>query len=202
MLSLSLGQRSAVAASGIALMLLAAAPASGQDVAQPARVDDTFRIGPGDLLQVFVWREPELTREVRVRSDGKITLPLLGDSTAAGRAAQDLATELSAGLSRFLTEPRVSVGVVSAAAHRFFVVGRVGKPGEFPLVSPTTVLQGLAMAGGLSEYARADGILIVRQGSSKSGPAEPLSFNFKRLTDSRDLRENVLLQAGDTIVVP
>ena len=180
---------------------LLAAVARGQDQAAAAgpEAGGDYEIGAGDLLQVFVWKEPELTRDVTVRLDGKISVPLLGDVTAAGLSPQRLGEELTRSLSRFVETPRVTVGVSQAVSSRFYVVGQVGKPGEFRLTVPTTVLQGLALAGGFREFAKTDDIVIIRQ---QRGPQVVLSVNYKKLAEGKDVSQNVMLKPGDTIVVP
>ena len=125
-----------------------------------------YVIGPGDILQVFVWKEPEVSREVRVRTDGKMTIPLLGDVTAAGSTTQALASDLGKQLGRYLTTPKVTVSLMASSSLRFFVVGEVNKPGEFVLVGRVTVLEALALAGGFKEEAKKDKIVIVRRDPS------------------------------------
>jgi polysaccharide export outer membrane protein len=168
---------------------------------QPAPVQPAleYRIGTGDVLQLFVWKEPDLTREVTVRFDGKVTVPLLGDVTAAGRTPQELGDDIARSLARFLAAPQVTLGVGQANSARFHVLGQVARPGEFPLTRRMTVLQALAVAGGFKEYAKTDGIVIIRQ----AGEVETtLAVNYKRLEAGRDLSQNVLLHPGDTILVP
>jgi len=167
-----------------------------------------YLVRAGDLLHVFVWREPELTREVRVRPDGKLTMPLIGEVNAEGQTPEALSLGISEKLRKFLNGPQVTVGVIQASTLRFFVMGRVVKPGEYPLLARTTVLQGLALAGGLAEYAKAEDILVIRPhrnpaGSAPSMPAETiLKFDLKRVVAGQDVRHNFVLQPGDTIVVP
>jgi polysaccharide biosynthesis/export protein len=184
-------------------------PGGGDKPETPA----DYAIGPGDVLQIFVWKEPEVSREVRVRSDGKVTLPLLGDVMAAGNTTQTLATDLSQKLGRFLTAPKVAVSVTFASSLRFFVVGRVNKPGEFPLIGRVTVLEALALAGGFGEEAKTDKIVIVRRDPATmpgvaAAPAlrrtgdTVLRVNYKKLASGKDLRSNAVLLPGDTVVVP
>jgi polysaccharide export outer membrane protein len=155
-----------------------------------------YRIGKGDVLRIVVWKEPDLTLDATVRLDGMITLPLLGDVAAAGRTPSDLAGGVSLALERFVETPRVTVGVSQATSARVYVVGEMLRPGEFPLTGGLTVLKALALAGGFKEFARRDGIVIVR------GDQTVLPFNYKRVVDGRDVSQNVLLAPGDTIVVP
>jgi polysaccharide export outer membrane protein len=181
-------------------VLVSAAPVAAQGVSQAGPASGAtqapYTIGPADVLQVTVWKEPELTRDVTVRFDGKITMPLLGDVAAAGLAPGQLADTIAKGLARFLELPRVTVGVSQATSARFYVVGQVEKSGEFPLTGRTTVLQALALAGGFREFAKSDQVVIVRQDQSV------VPVNYKRIADGRDVSQNVLLGPGDTIVVP
>jgi polysaccharide biosynthesis/export protein len=186
---------------GIAGLLGVGAPgfaqarsAAGEAGATPAA--STYAIGPADILQVIVWKEPDLTRDVTVRFDGMITVPLVGDVRAAGRTPGELADALAKGLARFVEAPRVTVGVSQANSARFYVVGQVTKSGEFPLTRHTTILQGLALAGGFKEFAKTESIVIVRQDQTV------LPVNYKRIADGKDVTQNVLLGPGDTIVVP
>jgi polysaccharide export outer membrane protein len=133
---------------------------------------------------------------VTVRPDGMITVPLLGDVPAAGRVPSQLASTLVDGLERFVEKPRVTVSVTQAISARVYVVGQVGRPGEFPLSGRLTVLKALALAGGFKEFARSDSIVIVREDQSV------IPFNYKRIAEAKDVSQNVLLVAGDTIVVP
>jgi polysaccharide export outer membrane protein len=149
---------------------MAGASAPAQDAPakpdQPPAAATNYTIGPSDVLQIIVWKEPELTRDVTVRFDGKITVPLLGDLQAAGRTPAEVADSLTQGLKHFIDAPRVTVGIGQANSSRFYVVGLVIRSGEFPLAGHTTVLQGLALAGGFKEFAKTDGIVIVRRDQS------------------------------------
>jgi polysaccharide export outer membrane protein len=158
-----------------------------------------YRIGAGDVLQLFVWKEPDLTREITVRFDGKVTVPLLGDMEAVGRTPQGLSDEIATSLARFLAAPQVTLGVLQANSARFHILGQVAKPGDFPLTRRTTILQALALAGGFKEFAKTDSILIIRQ----EGEGETaLPFNYKRIEGGRDLSQDTVLRPGDTILVP
>ena len=158
-----------------------------------------YRIGPGDTLQLFVWKEPELTREVTVRIDGKISVALLGDVQAAGRLPSELAEEITNGLKRFLAAPVVTIAVNQTRSTRFFVLGMVVKSGEFPMAGPTSVVQALAVAGGFREYAKTNEIVILRgQGRASTF----VRVNFDRLISGRDGSQNIPLEPGDTVLVP
>jgi polysaccharide export outer membrane protein len=186
----------------VALVVLAllCAPSAALAQEQPAAAAGTsggaYTIGPADVLQVNVWKEPDLTRDVTVRFDGIITMPLVGEFQAAGKTPGELAQVLAKGLERFVEVPRVTISVSQANSARFYVIGQVGRSGEFPLSGRTTVLQGLALAGGFKDFAKPESIVIVR----KDQTAIPV--NYKRITDGRDLSQNVVLAPGDTIVVP
>ncbi len=162
----------------------------------PAPSPAGYVIGLGDVLRVTVWKEPDLTSEATVRPDGMITVPLLGDVPAAGRLPTQLAGTLVAQLQRYVEGPRVTVSVIQATSARIYVVGQMLRPGEFPLAGRMTVLKALALAGGFKEFARPESIVIVREDQTV------IPFNYKRVADGKDVSQNVLLAAGDTIVVP
>jgi polysaccharide export outer membrane protein len=175
-------------------------PALAQEAAeQPAARgpgSPGYTIGLGDVLRIAVWREPELTLDVTVRPDGMITVPLLGDVQAAARAPNQLAKDLTAELERLIESPRVTVSVTQATSARVYVVGQMLRPGEFPLSGRMTVLKALALAGGFKDFARPESIVIVREDQTV------MPFNYKRVAEGKELSQNILLAAGDTIVVP
>lgn len=170
-------------------------------------VSEEYRIAPGDVLQVFVWREPDLSREIRVRTDGLVTVPLLGDLSAVNKTPKNLATELGQALGKFITSPNVTVTVSYSSTQRFFIVGQVTKPGEFPLLGRTTLLQALAQAGGFQEYAKTDEVKVIRQeitivdGRARSREMV-LPVNYKSLAQGQNLNQNFVLKPGDVIIVP
>lgn len=174
----------------------AASAAPAPPAAPVAASSAAYTIGPADVLRIIVWKEPDLTLDVTVRVDGMITFPLIGDVEAAGRPPQRLAESLAEGLARFIEQPRVTVAVSEAKSARFYVVGQVVRSGEFPLSNRTTVLQALALAGGLREFAKAENIVIVREDQSV------VPVNYKHIADGKDVSQNVALARGDTIVVP
>jgi len=166
-----------------------------------------YRIAPGDKLVVFVWKEPDLTREVRVRPDGYVTMPLLGDLFAVAKTPKRLAAELGQALSQFVTAPQVTVTLGESSTLRFYVVGEVNKPGEFELVGRTTAMQALALAGGFREYAKLEEVKIIRQELSVTA-GQPktreivLPINYKAIAQGNNLHQNFVLKPGDVIVVP
>ncbi len=183
-----------------ASLLLFAPPAvQATNAGAPPAATEAYVIGAGDVLQVFVWKEPDLTRDVTVRLDGRITLPLLGDVVAAGRTPSDLSAELGRQLARFVDAPMVTLGVAQATSARVYVLGQVAQPGTFPLTGRTTVLQALALAGGLREFVKPERILVIRE---EPGLRAPLVVNYKRLEGGSDITQNLVLKPGDTILVP
>jgi polysaccharide biosynthesis/export protein len=158
-----------------------------------------YFIGPEDLLDISVWKEPELTRTVPVRPDGKISLPLLNDVQAAGQTPTDLAAHLTESLRRFVNNPQVTVIVTAINSQRIYLLGEVTRPGAYPLLPGMTVLQALSGAGGLTQYARTQKIYVLRDG--EGGPTKVL-FNYKNFLNGKNPEQNVPLQVGDTIVVP
>jgi polysaccharide export outer membrane protein len=179
-----------VVALGLAAVL--AGPVAAEDAPPPSG----YVIGMGDQLRVTVWKEPDLTGDVTVRPDGMVTLPLLGDVPAAGTTPSQLAARLSREFTRLVEGARVTVSVSQAVSARVYVVGQMMRPGEFPLAGRLTVLKALALAGGFKDFAKADSIVIVREDQTV------IPFNYKRVADGKDVSQNVLLAAGDTIVVP
>lgn len=178
---------------------ISAAPALAAPQAPAAR-GEAYLIGEGDALQLFVWKEPELTRDVTVRLDGKITIPLIGDVQAVGRTPEQLGQEIAVGLKRFLAAPQVTLTVREANNNKFYVIGRVARPGVFPLAGTTTVLQALALSGGLAEFAKSDRILVVRK---ERGTETLLRVDYKKIEAGAEMSQNnVVLRPGDTIVVP
>jgi polysaccharide biosynthesis/export protein len=158
-----------------------------------------FVIGPEDVLGILFWREPDLSGDVTVRSDGKITLPLLGELTAGGLAPEALRLELQKAAGRFLADVNVTVVVRQINSRKVFITGEVAHPGVFPLIGPRTVLQLIALAGGLTEYAKGDSIRIMR---TEGGRTRTLEFNYKDVLKGKRLEQNVQLEPGDIAVVP
>lgn len=170
-------------------------PAAAAAVALPA----DFLIGPEDVLTVVFWREPDLSGEVIVRPDGMISLPLLQDVKAAGLTPEQLSDQLEEQAAKFLEAPTATVTVKSINSRRVFITGQVQKPGIYPLTSPTTVLQLIAIAGGLNEYADEKNISIMR---TEGGRQVSFRFNYKDVSKRKKLEQNIQLEPGDTVVVP
>jgi polysaccharide export outer membrane protein len=158
-----------------------------------------YMIGPGDVLNVFVWKEQELTRDVIVMPDGRMSFPLVGEIVAEGRTVTQLKTILSEKLRSFVTAPEVTVIVKETRSQRIYTIGKVNKPGPYPLDPNMTALQALSAAGGFAQWADEKNILIVRREGDKE---VQLPFNYKDFIGGKNLEQNILLKPGDTIVVP
>jgi polysaccharide export outer membrane protein len=158
-----------------------------------------YAIKPGDRLQVSVWREEDLQLEVLVRPDGGISMPLAGDIPAQGMTIEKLREEIGERLKRYIPDPAVSVAVAEIRGNAIFVLGKVAHPGEFVIVRDIDVMQALSMAGGTTTYARLNDIKILRRnGASQSA----IPFRYGDVEKGRDLEQNIILQSGDTVVVP
>lgn len=167
--------------------------------AAPVLASD-YVIGPDDVLAVNVWKENEISQEVPVRPDGKVSLPLIGDVQASGLTPQALQQSIRAKLAAYLVNPTVAVMVREARSHRFNVVGEVQHPGSYVLGQPLTVLDALATAGGFRDFAKTRSIYVLRLHGD--GTHERLAFNYKQVILGRNLGQNIPLRPGDTVVVP
>jgi len=161
---------------------------------------DNYLIGNGDILEIMTWKEPELSRkEVIVRTDGKISFPLLNDVQAAGLSALELKRVLENGLKDYVANPVVTVNLLRLESQKFYVLGEVKKTGEYPLTKNMTVLQAFAMAEGFTEWASKKEIILIRK---EDGKEKIYRINYKDITKGKDLSQNLKLQADDTIIVP
>jgi polysaccharide export outer membrane protein len=184
----------------VAALLVAPACAHRSSKKIEPVAEGAYRIGREDALDISVWRDPDLSRTLPVRPDGYVTLPIAGEVKAAGKTTEELAKELRAKLAPFVQEPRVTVMVREANSSRVFVTGEVAHPGAYPLRGRISLLQALALAGGLSDFANADGILVIRQGETGS---ENIPVRYSDLVaHDDDRRAEFLLRPGDTVVVP
>jgi polysaccharide export outer membrane protein len=165
----------------------------------PATTDTAYRIGPQDVVQIDVWKEPEITRTIPVRPDGKISLPLLNDVQASGLTAMQLAGVIRDGLTKYLTNPQVTVTVTQINSRRVFITGEVSRAGAIPLLPNMTALQALSSAGGFTQFARPKNIYILRV---VDGKQVKYPFNYKEVVKGKYEEQNILLQPGDVIVVP
>lgn len=158
-----------------------------------------FRLGPGDLLEVSVWKDEALSRQVVVRPDGKISFPLIGDVVATGRTVDQLRKAVEAKIKVFVPDSPVNVMVVQVGSPKVYVVGKVAKSGLYIMGEPLRVMQVLAMAGGMTPFAKKDDIIVIRQ---QQAGQKVFKFNYSQVADGQDLDQNIRLQPGDTVVVP
>lgn len=158
-----------------------------------------YVIGPDDALAVVFWREKDLSADVVVRPDGMISLPLLNDVKAEGLTPEQLRVALTAAAGKFVEEPTVTVVVKAINSRKVFITGQVGKPGPYPLAGPMTVLQLIAMSGGVAEYAKKSKVVVVRKDSGKD---VIYPFNYEEVMEGKKLQQNIELKPGDTVIVP
>ena len=158
-----------------------------------------YLLQPGDLLQVTVWKETELTSEVLIRPDGGLSYALAGDMQAAGHTVAELTAMLEARIRKFEPDAAVTVSIKAANGNRVYVVGKVNHPGDFPLNRPTDVMQALSLAGGATAFADTNAIRILRRDGDHR---RAIAFRYHDIERGRKLNQNILLQSGDTVVVP
>ena len=161
---------------------------------------DDYVIGTEDVLAVNIWKEPEISRTVPVRPDGKITIPLVGDIQASGLTPKTLQDNIALGLRSYVASPEVTVIVQEVKSLKFNIVGQIAHPGSYPLSQPMTVLDAIAVGGGLKDFAKGSHIYVLRTNSNKA--QAKLAFDYKQVIKGKKLAENVELRPGDTIVVP
>lgn len=186
----------------ISAPIAAQAPA-GQRAASSSSIETVapagYIIGPEDVLGIVFWREPDLTGDVTVRPDGKVTLPLIGELRAEGLGPEALRDQIKQASAKYMSDANVSVVVRQINSRKVFITGRVNTPGTYTLAGPRTVMQIIALAGGLNEYADAKNITVLRV---TNGQSRSFKFNYKDVARGKKLEQNILLQPGDTIVVP
>jgi polysaccharide export outer membrane protein len=175
----------------------AAAPTAQGSESKP--VATNYVISPGDVLDIQVWKEPEVSKAVPVRPDGKISLPLLDDIQAAGLTASDLGAVVGEKLKKFMSDPQVTVIVTQVNSQHIYVTGEVNHSGTVPLLPGMTALQALSSAGGFTVFANLKKIYILRQ---ENGKQAKYPFNYKEVLKGQNTEEDIVLKPGDTIVVP
>jgi polysaccharide export outer membrane protein len=158
-----------------------------------------FTIGPEDVLGILVWRDQEMSGDVTVRPDGMISLPLIRDVKAAGLTPAELADRVQAAVREFVTDASVTVVVRQMNSRKVFITGEVARPGAYPLASSMTVMQLIAIAGGLNEFAEAKSISIMR---AEAGKTRTFPFDYKNVANGKKPAQNIVLKPGDTVVVP
>jgi polysaccharide biosynthesis/export protein len=172
---------------------------AGDTTKKSATADPNYIIGAQDVLDISVWKEPDVSRMVPVRPDGKISLPLLNDVQAAGLTPVQLAAQLTESLKKYVTNPQVTVIVTTINSQRVYILGEVTRPGAFPLLPGMSVLQALSSAGGFTQFAKVKNIFVRRV---EDGRESKYPFNYKDVINGKRPEQDILLKAGDTIVVP
>jgi len=184
----------------LAGLLVGSGCAHSPQVAEQEEPESTFRIGREDVLDISVWRDPDLSRTLPVRPDGMISLPLLGDVQAEGQTPDELAQKLRQGLAPYIQDPRVSVIVREVNSTRVYVTGEVAQPGAYALRGRMSLVQVIALAGGFSDFADRDGIRIIRAGEQGEGRIMRVRYSDLLREDAE--RRGLHLRPGDTVVVP
>jgi polysaccharide export outer membrane protein len=158
-----------------------------------------YLIGPDDVLNIYVWKEPDLIQDVTVLPDGNITFPLIGEIQAQGRTVTELKDSITERLRSFVTAPEVTVIVRQINSRRIYTLGKLNAPGPYPLSAGMTVIQALSKAGGFAEWADEKNILVIRR---EGGEELQHKFNYSQYISGKNLKQNILLKPNDTIVVP
>jgi polysaccharide export outer membrane protein len=172
---------------------------AGVSIAGAVKPPDDYVIGPDDVLTVMFWREKDMSSDVIVRPDGKITLPLINDVQAAGLTTEQLRDKLTAEAARFIEDPSATVVLKQLNSRKVFITGEVSKPGPYVLTAPVTILQLISMAGGLQEFAHRKEIVIMR---SENGKQVTIPFDYTAIARKSKPQQNIMLKPGDTIIVP
>jgi polysaccharide biosynthesis/export protein len=178
----------------------AASPGQSQTPSGNKPHDDSFVIGNDDVLAINVWKEPDLSRSIQVRPDGRISLPLMGEVQAAGRTPLQLEQDIATQLRNYIAKPEVTVMVDQINSKKFNILGQVAKPGSYSLSLAPTIVDAIATAGGLRDFAKQKSIYVLRQNSG--GKESRIVFNYKDFVHGKNLQQNVKLEPHDTIVVP
>jgi len=167
---------------------------------KPVGHHEEYTIGAGDVLEIMVWKNNELTKAMPVRPDGNISLPLLGELMVEGKKVKELSEQLQEMYTKYITDPVISVSVQQVNSMNVYIIGRVNAPGVRPITAKTNVLQGLAMASGLTPFAEGDEIQIFR--TKDDGATSIIPFDYDEVSRGRNLQQNIFLKRGDVIVVP
>jgi polysaccharide export outer membrane protein len=178
-------------------------PATAAAAVAPRATDPVvpagYLIGTDDVLSIVFWKDKDMSAEAQVRPDGRIALPLINEVQAAGLTPEQLRERITEESKKFMEDASVTVVVRQINSRKAFITGEIYKPGTYPLTSPTTVMQLIAMAGGLREYANAKKIVIMR---TENGKPTSLPFNYKDIVEGKNLQQNIELKPGDTVIVP
>ena len=174
----------------------AATPAQAPSASAVSVAEADYRLGPEDVIEVFVWKEPELTASATVRPDGRISMPLVGEIVAAGKTPSELQTEIAGGLTDFVTEPVVTVIVKEVRSPQVSVLGEVRKPGRYRIAQSSTVLDAIALGGGFTDYAHRNKVVVLRNGK---GSVQRIEVDVDRMVRRGEIP--LVLRPGDTVYV-
>jgi len=177
---------------GLLAVLLLSGAASAND-------PDTYLLQPGDVLEISVWNEENLLKQVLVRPDGGMSFPLVGNVMAAGKSVAELQSLVTEKLAKYIPDPVVTVATQQLAGNKIYVIGKVNRPGEFPTNHYMDVVQALSVAGGMTPYAAANKIKILRR---NNGELTAISFKYGDIEKGKNLQQNIVLKSGDVVVVP
>lgn len=184
-----------VAATGLVTPLVS----HGQEAAKAAPTAASYGVNPGDILEISVWKEEDLQKQVIVRPDGFFSFPLTGDIRAAGRSIEEIRKDVAASVGRFVPDPVVSVAILEPRGSKVYVIGQVNRPGEYPINRYVDVVQAISMASGFTPFAQLDNIRILRrQGASQTA----IPFSYGDIAAGKRLQQNIVLEPGDTVLVP
>lgn len=181
------------------LLILLISGLSLQTVAFAVTPPEGYTLQPGDVLEISVWKEPDLQRDVLVRPDGGISFPLVGDIDTSGLSVTALAAVIKKRISQYIPDPVVTASLKQMMGNRIYVIGKVNKPGEYPVIRNVDVMQALSMAGGINPFGQGDEITILRR---VDGAQQSIPFNYDDVESGRDLEQNIILRPGDVVVVP
>ncbi len=199
--------RAAIWAATVAGLILTAATGAATDngpgtgtAAPPAVADSgSYTVNPGDILDISVWKEVDLQKQVVVRPDGYFSFPLTGDIRAEGHTIDQIRREVSSQIARYVPEPVVSIAILEPRGSRVYVIGQVAKPGDFPINRYVDVVQALSMAGGTTPFAQVDSIKILRR---EGATLTSMPFSYSDIAAGKRLQQNIVLKPGDTVLVP
>ena len=174
-------------------------PAADARLNKAPAISSEYRVGEGDAIQVSVWKEPDLSKTATVRPDGMVSLPLIGEVKVIALTSSEIKDLVTSKLAAFVVSPIVTVEITEIRSRRIFITGEIVRPGTYPLAGPTTVLQLIAQAGGLTPFAKRKSIVILRQ---ENGRPVKYPFNYSEVVHGRTPEQNIALVPGDTVVVP
>jgi len=166
---------------------------------QPTYADDVYQIQPGDVLEISVWKEEDLLRQVLVRPDGGMSFPLVGDIQASGKSVAELQSAVTQKLTKYIPDPVVTVSTQQLNGNKVYVIGKVARPGEFVANRYIDVVQALSVAGGMTPYAAANKIKVLRR---ENGKLKSIPFRYGDIEKGENLGQNIVLQSGDVVLVP